>query len=163
MMQTSGMHSMRFLHSVTLRLASTVLFIGSILLLTACNKKTGDDHSSRDEMEGSPNQKLYDNVMDIHNEVMPKLDDLYKAKVKLSVRLKDSTEASEKERQQIANKIARIDSASESMMVWMRQFDPIPDSLGEEKARAYLESELAKIQKVKQDVLQALENADSTN
>jgi hypothetical protein len=163
MMQTSGMHSIPCRRSVTIGMASTMLFVVSILVLTGCDRKTGYDHSSTDEMEGSPNQKLYDSVMAIHNEVMPKLDDLYKAKVKLSARLKESTGITDKEQQQIAGKIARIDSASESMMVWMRQFNPIPDSLGEKKARAYLVSELAKIQKVKEGVRQALENADSAN
>jgi hypothetical protein len=97
--------------------------------------------------------------MDIHNEVLQKMDDLYKAKVKLSSRLKETTTLSQKEKKEIADKIARLDSASEGMMVWMRQFDPLPDSLGEDTARAYLEVEMSKIQKVREKVRQALADA----
>jgi hypothetical protein len=45
------------------------------------------------------------------------------------------------------------------MMVWMRKFNPLPDSLGEEKAREYLENEMEKIKKVREDVLAAIEKA----
>jgi hypothetical protein len=45
------------------------------------------------------------------------------------------------------------------MMIWMRQFNPIPDSLGEEKAREYLEDEMTKVKKVREDILQALEQS----
>jgi hypothetical protein len=42
------------------------------------------------------------------------------------------------------------------MMVWMRQFSPIPDSLGEEKARDYLQNEMARVKKVKENIETAL-------
>ena len=44
-------------------------------------------------------------------------------------------------------------------MVWMRNFNPLPDSLGEEKAREYLEDQKVKVEKVKKDMLQAIEEA----
>ena len=109
--------------------------------------------------ENSPNQALYDQVMEVHDEVMPKMNDLYQAKTKLAARLKESPGLTPQERKEIQDKISRLDSANESMMVWMRQFDPIPDSLGEEKAKAYLEAELGKVRKVREDILNALEAA----
>lgn len=162
-MHMSGIHSMPSLRGVNKCAASTMLFIVSLVLLAGCGKKSADDHKSQEETEKSPNQELYDKIMDIHNEVMPKMDDLYKAKVKLSSHLKETTGLSEKEKEEIANKIARLDSASETMMVWMRQFEPLPDSLGEKRAKTYLEDEMAKIQKVKDKVLQALEDANLDN
>lgn len=107
------------------------------------------------------NQKRYDQVMEIHDEVMPKMNDLYKAKVELNNRLSDSARVTPEEREAIRQKIAHLDSASESMMVWMRQFNPVPDSAGKEKARAYLEAELVKIRHVKEDIQRALEEAQS--
>lgn len=113
--------------------------------------------------ENSPNQALYDQVMEIHDEVMPKMNDLYQAKTKLTARLKDSPALTAEEKKEIQDKISRLDSANESMMVWMRQFDPIPDSLGEEKAKAYLEAELVKVNHVKENILRALKDAESDN
>lgn len=107
-------------------------------------------------MEDSPNKALYDEVMDIHNEVMPKMDDLYKAKTTLQTRLA-MPGLGEKEKQDITSKIAQLDSASEGMMAWMRQFEPIADSAGVDKARAYLEGELVKVRRVRQDILEALQ------
>jgi hypothetical protein len=47
------------------------------------------------------------------------------------------------------------------MMVWMNEFNPMPDSVaGEEKAREYLENEMEKIKKVKENILQALQESN---
>jgi hypothetical protein len=123
-----------------------LLIFFSIALLTACEKS---------------NQDLYDEVMQVHDEVMPKMEDLYKAKVELKARTLDSPDIPESEKKAINDRIAQLDSASEGMMVWMRQFNPLPDSLGEDKARAYLEGEKQKVQKVKEDILRALKDAES--
>jgi hypothetical protein len=45
------------------------------------------------------------------------------------------------------------------MMTWMHEFNPLPDSLGEEKARAYLEGEIERVKKVRANILEALEAA----
>ena len=118
----------------------------SIILLAGCEKS---------------NQELYDEVMQVHDEVMPKMEDLYKAKVALKARLLDRPDMPESEKKAINDRIAQLDSAGEGMMVWMRQFNPLPDSLGEDKARQYLQGERQKVQKVKDDILNALREADS--
>lgn len=125
------------------------------LMAIACQRKSGDKEPDHEAVEESPNQALYDEVMRIHDEVMPKMNDLHNAKTSLRTRL-ELPGLDENERQQIQNKISRIDSASESMMVWMRHFNPIPDSTGEDKARAYLESELVKVKEVEKKILDAL-------
>ncbi|MEX2233273.1 MAG: hypothetical protein WD824_14015 [Cyclobacteriaceae bacterium] len=106
--------------------------------------------------EEKSTEALYNEVMDIHDDVMPKMNDLHKAKTTLQTRLA-MPGTSETEKQEIDNKIAQLDSASEGMMVWMRQFNPLPDSAGEEKAKEYLEKELVKVKKVKENILKALE------
>lgn len=143
-----------------MRSTFTLLLLVVLLTLGAC-QKSGEDHDHADDIEqsdNSPNQALYDEVMNIHDEVMPKMNDLYKAKTSLQTRL-EMPGLGENEKQDLQNKIARIDSASESMMVWMRQFNPIPDSVGEDKARAYLENELVKVKDVKDNILRALKTA----
>lgn len=125
------------------------------LTAIACQRTSGDREPDQEAVEESPNQALYDEVMRIHDEVMPKMNDLHKAKTSLRTRL-ELPGLDEHERQQIQNKISRIDSASESMMVWMRHFNPLPDSAGEDKARAYLESELVKVKEVEKKILDAL-------
>ena len=105
------------------------------------------------------NQALYDEVMKVHDEVMPKMDDIYKLKQELKKQISDSANLTDEKRKTIEATILKLDAASESMMVWMRNFNPMPDSLGEEKARAYLEDQQAKIKGVKEEMLEAIEKA----
>lgn len=145
-----------------MRAIFTLLF-STLLFFTSCQKNSdGHDHTHDvpDGSENSPNQALYEEVMNIHDEVMPKMNDLYKAKTSLQKQL-DMPGISDSEQQDIKRKIERIDSASEGMMVWMRQFNPVADSAGEEKARAYLEAELVKVKEVRQKILDALKSDSS--
>ncbi|HEU5145125.1 MAG TPA: hypothetical protein VFT90_00350 [Chryseosolibacter sp.] len=134
-----------------------LLFIVFLVFSTACKQKSSDEHQHHDNHQSSANQELYDEVMSIHDEVMPKMNDIYKLKTAKQTRL-EMPGLPEQERQQIQNDIARLDSASEGMMIWMREFDPIPDSAGEAKARAYLEAELEKVKKVRENILEALQS-----
>ena len=93
------------------------------------------------------NQALYDEVMKVHDEVMPKMDDIYKLKQELKKQISDTPNLVDEKRKTIEATILKLDSASEAMMVWMRNFNPLPDSLGEEKAREYLEDQQEKIKR----------------
>ena len=143
-----------------MRFGFHVLFVTLIVCFAECQQQSRDKQGEETATEISPNQELYEEVMRIHDEVMPKMNDLYKAKTALKTRM-ELPGLPENERQEIQNNIARLDSASEGMMIWMRQFNPLPDSAGEEKARSYLENELEKIKKVREDILDALKTSAS--
>ncbi len=113
-------------------------------------------------MEEGGNQALYDEVMKVHDEVMPKMDDIYKLKGQLKERIDNTPGMAEEKKKEIESIIVRLDSASEGMMIWMRKFNPLPDSLGEEQAKEYLEGEMEKIKKVREDVRKALEDAEGS-
>jgi hypothetical protein len=115
-------------------------------VFTSCQEKKG-------------NQELYDEVMDIHDEVMPKMDDLHRYKKTFQSELTNNATITEARKTQLETIIVKLDSAGEGMMVWMREFDPIPDSEGEDKAKQYLENEKKKVTKVKEDMLKALDEA----
>lgn len=107
----------------------------------------------------SPNQKLYNDVMDIHDQVMPKMNDIHKIRTDLKEKLANNPNMPEAEKIETQAMIAKLDSAGESMMAWMREFDPLPDSVGEEKARQYLESEKIRIKKVRENIEEVLKEA----
>ena len=143
------------------------LFIIVLVIIWACGQKTNDhgdhDHDGGDAVEEGGNQALYEEVMKVHDEVMPKMNDVYKAKEELKNQIANTPGMAEEKKKEIESSISKLDSASEGMMVWMRNFNPLPDSLGEEQAREYLENEMAKVKKVKEDVLEALEKAKGPN
>ena len=132
-----------------------------LVMIWSCGQKSNDDHHDHEghEMEEGGNQALYDEVMKVHDEVMPKMDDIYKLKGQLKERIDNTPGLAADKKKEIESIIVRLDSASEGMMVWMRKFNPLPDSLGEEQAKEYLEGEMEKIKKVREDVRKALEDA----
>jgi hypothetical protein len=135
-----------------------------MIVLTSCQQKSdnneGHDVHADGPIEQNENQTLYNEVMEIHDEVMPKMDDIHRKKEELKKIIKEKATISAEEKQKIEATIAKLDSAGEGMMVWMRQFNPIPDSAGEEKAREYLETEMEKVKKVREGILSALKEAD---
>ena len=139
-----------------------------LLLAWGCGQKSaehdhehGHDHDHPEEV--GPNQALYDEVMKVHDEVMPKMGDLYKLKKDLEKKIADAPSMAEEKKKELEAIIAKLDSADQGMRDWMHHFDPIPDSVGEEKAREYLEDEMEKVKKVKEDILEAMEEAKGAN
>jgi hypothetical protein len=144
-----------------------LLFVISLMSVVGCKEKSHEkDHGHNAEApdntaeEESPNIALHDEVMKVHDEVMPKLDDIYKKKEALKNKIASTPNMPEAQKKDLEARIAKLDSASDGMFKWMHEFRPLADSVGEEKARSYLENEMEKVRKVRADILQALEEAD---
>jgi len=143
-----------------MKISLTKLFLLLILLLiNACGQKS-HNHSDHEmdmsaDSSGNTNQVLYNQVMDIHDEVMPKTETLYNISKELKATLKEVKSGEEK--QQLQTRIAYLDSVNNMMMDWMHEFKPLPDTTNEEAARAYYETNLEKVKKVKEAILMALE------
>ena len=132
--------------------------IVTALLFASCTQSKqheGHDLAGND----SPNQALYDEVMGIHDEIMPKMEDLYKLKKALQTKLDSTKDMAADKKAELEKMISSLDSASSSMMDWMHNFNPIPDSVDQEKAREYLENEMLRIKKVKEITLEVIEKA----
>jgi hypothetical protein len=135
---------------------SLMAMAGVLSVAIACGSKSSSDHSGHTMTnDGGPNQVLYNEVMDIHDEVMPATEDLYNISKGLKAQLKEATVDSVKI--SLEKRIRYIDSVNTMMMDWMRKFRPMPDTVNEERAREYYESELEKIKTVKEAMLTAIE------
>ncbi|MBX2946478.1 MAG: hypothetical protein KF725_11655 [Cyclobacteriaceae bacterium] len=122
-----------------------ILVASLFILSTSCSpKKTEED----------TNKVLYNQVMDIHDEVMPSMDELYKLKKQLTEKIENSPDLVEEKRQEIEQTILLIDSASKGMMRWMREFKP--EEYKEVELTKYLESEMKRVQTVKETMQDAL-------
>lgn len=132
------------------------LLVVVLFFVTGCRQQT-------QEKEAGSNEELYSRVMEIHDEVMPKMNDIYKKKEQLKDRLAKEPNLPEEERKEIEASIAELDSASEGMMRWMREFNPpSEESASEEEVREYLEKEMEKVKKVRDDILNALKDESGT-
>jgi regulator of replication initiation timing len=128
-----------------------------LTLAAACSKPADHPHHHDHGTSDNPNQALYNQVMDLHDEVMPRMEDLYKIKKDLQEQLANAPALTPAEKDALEKRLAHVDSVAEAMMVWMRQFNPLPDSADQEKAREYLEVEMEKIKKVRDLMLEMLE------
>lgn len=125
------------------------------LAIVGCQKSEHVHHDEGNATESdSTNTILYNQVMDIHDEVMPKMEALYNMKKDIQAKIEANPPASEKK--ELEAKIAEIDFASVMMEDWMHEFNPPADTTDKEQIRAYLESEMVKVKRVKEAMLQAL-------
>jgi len=116
---------------------SAILFI----FLVACGDKPNEIKDLKDE------------VMAVHDEVMPKMGDLRKASKSLLMKAEtmDSSAASE-----LRVMAEDIEAANEFMMEWMRQYEPDMEGTEEELLKYYTDQQKG-IQEVKERMLNALE------
>ena len=135
------------------------LFILFLAVLAACGKPQSGSEGDGAEGEDGPNQALYDQVMGLHDEVMPKMEDIYKIKSQLQEKIANSPDLVAERKEALEHMVLVLDSANNAMMDWMHQFNPLPDSADEEQTRAYLESQMEKIKEVRQTMENALEQA----
>lgn len=102
--------------------------------------------------EKTPIDIQHNEVMAIHDEVMPKMRDIYK----LKKRLKKSPQ---KDLEVVQNSISQLEKADDAMMDWMADYKkPKGD---DPNALNYLASEMNKIEIVKSTMLIAISNAEN--
>ena len=101
--------------------------------------------------------------MDIHDEVMPRMEDLYNKKKDIEDKLKDPAGLTAAQKEKLTKQVAQIDSVSKLMMDWMHEFNPPADSADREETRAYLEQEMEKIRIVKQAMLETIAEGGENN
>jgi hypothetical protein len=130
------------------------------IIATSCGKPSQQESLNTevvDTLSNDTNQALYNQVMGVHDEVMPKMDDLYKLKKALNEKIKNSPDLVDERKKQLEGTVMLLDSASKAMMVWMRQFKP--DTLEGDELRLYLEKEMERVNQVKSTMLDAIEKA----
>ena len=109
--------------------------------------------------EQKDDDSLKDEVMAIHDEVMPKMGDLRRTRKDL-VKLADSIIVTDSTKAAALMALAdQIGEASEGMMQWMRAYEPAFEGTDEE-IQAYLEEQKKSIQQVKEDMEGALANGE---
>ena len=68
------------------------LLILFLVVLAACGKPSdqNSEEMGNEDANQDPNQALYDQVMNLHDEVMPKMEDIYKIKSQLQEKIANS-------------------------------------------------------------------------
>ena len=113
-------------------------------LLVACKNKGTSTES----------QKLYQEIMDIHDEVMPKMGNL--RRLSKSLKKIESFETNVN----IQKSLAELDEAHESMMSWMAQFK-LPKDITQAEEMEFLNGQMKSVNEMKNTMLTAIENAEN--
>jgi hypothetical protein len=86
---------------------------------------------------------------------------LWKLKKDLQEQIANTPDMVVERKQQLEAIISNLDSANNVMMDWMHKFSPLPDSADQEKAREYLETEIERVKKVKELMIESIEKAEA--
>ena len=105
-------------------------------------------------------KELYNRVMDTHDEVMPRMGEIERLKRELRDKISKTPDMILERKEKLEQIISNLDSANRSMMDWMHKFNPLPDTADQEKAKTYLESEMTRIENVKELMLQSIQEAN---
>ncbi|MEM1319480.1 MAG: hypothetical protein AAGG75_04445 [Bacteroidota bacterium] len=102
----------------------------------------------------APVQALWDEVMVVHDEVMPKMGDMTKIKKKLKTLDKNPS---------IEAAIVKLEDADKAMWDWMHNMKSMSDvkELEEGAALKYLEEEKVKIDEVKRLMLESMQEGEA--
>lgn len=114
--------------------------------------------------EQKEQDKLYEEVMGLHDEVMPLMSPIMKLVKKLKLQtdqiLVDSTRGDSVKLNLLKETADQASKANESMMDWMYQFKQIEEGTPHGEVIQYLLDQKQKISKVKSDMLEAKKAAE---
>ena len=138
----------------------TLMIFGA---LSACGNSAADKAAKEREEENiKAQEQKWDQVMTVHDEVMPLMTDINKAVKALKENITEETPEEWKE--QIMSTVGKLEAADEGMFSWManvRQIEPLRDSMNHSEIMEYLEKEMVAVTKVKVDILTSLEEGQA--
>lgn len=105
--------------------------------------------------EETPASKFHDEIMVVHDEVMPKMKDIYRIKKALKKKVKGMED--EMKKSQIQEHIDALEAADDAMMDWMANYKKPKDS--DSPTMAYLDDQKDKIQWVKAKMIGSIDQA----
>lgn len=112
------------------------------------------------QSEKEKNQALKDQVIAIHDEVMPKMGELKALKREIDEKATNlRAELSESELEDLSRISNDLDQAFEGMFVWMRQFKTDYTDMTEDEIKEYLLDQKVKVEKVNVDIKTSLSDA----
>jgi hypothetical protein len=137
---------------------TVILFIS---FLFSCNHQPAAEESKGvpDEVEA-----LKQEVMLVHDKIMPKIDTLMKLKRQLKERVSQidtMNSVNKKKVDAILSSVEQLEEADEAMMQWMRTYQDPDQKMGKAEALQYLERKKKEILEVKAKMLAGQEAATS--
>jgi hypothetical protein len=103
-------------------------------------------------------EKLKTETIAIHDEVMPKMDDIMK--LKKSLKAEQDSVSTEKSTD-IQQMIISLENSDRAMMNWMRNYDPQMEGMSDEEKIEYLKKQKASIHEVSEQMKSSISEAEN--
>ena len=132
-----------------------------IAFVTSCKPGSSSDKETMAETP-SEIQALENQVMAVHDEVMPKMKDINDLSAKLraaKANIKEDEYGKKQSPAGLEEVQGALKLAEQGMWDWMKSFSDTKATLKEDQLKGFYEKELEKINKVKADMLSAMEKA----
>ncbi len=131
------------------------------ILWAACGSPSGNGTNRNDNLsvEQKLENELWDQIMEVHDAVMPKTSELERTATELKKHL-DRKDLSPAQRQEIEDTIKLLESAVDAMYEWMNELKQLPDLRARnnhEQIMTYLKTEYNNIETVKELMESSLE------
>ncbi len=131
------------------KMKTLYLLIFSTLVLAACGNE-----------EQKMKDQLLEQVMAAHDEVMPKMGDLRRTAKALQTIADSLSALTDQDYSARVNELreaaGRIENANDAMMKWMRQYEAPDNEAPIAEVLAYLKEQKEQIEKVRDEMLEAL-------
>lgn len=136
-----------------------IILVITGIIASSCGGKSTDTDEAAVEATAIEDV-LYKEVMDVHDEVMPKMGDIMRLKGSLHEKLDSISlqDANKEQRRILEQAIIELEEADEAMMQWMRNFQPQDKVAEKEKVINYYKQQKVEIKGVKTKMLQAINN-----
>jgi len=144
---------------------SVFLLLILTTIASSCNspKSTSEEVAEEPKSEGEIQDELYQEVIKVHDVGMLKMQTIMNLKtmaIQEADSLRELGDESLAERIETLEQMqVTLEEANNSMMVWIRAFRPVADTVSYEQAMDYLRSEQDKIAEVNDRMDQAIEAA----
>ncbi len=126
------------------------------------NAQNEEKETKTEQNEGS--EGLMSEVMEVHDEYMPKMDDIHMAEENLQMMI-DSLQNADEPNEEVIENLTQIQSelsqAGEGMMDWMRGFKKPGDDMNNDDVQEYLEQQKKLMKDVGRMMDESLQKADS--
>jgi len=132
----------------------------TILILTALLYSCGNSQkNSSEKLE----KDLYDEVIGIHDEVMPKMSTLLALENDLKEKIQEvdtSGTNSAEEIKKLNDQISQLQVVDEAMMQWMRNFQVDQEGWSHDSVMTYMEQEKKSISQVRDQMLEVINSSE---
>lgn len=144
-----------------------ILFYSAILILVFACGNSNETEAGKDQTENSVTEienNLWDEVMVVHDEVMPKMSAINKLTGRIKDQLQNNEELEENLKAKMEVILQDLQKSDEGMWDWMhnlKQLGKLRESLDHQGIVDYLKEEKVKIAKVKEDMLTSIEKGQA--